>query len=78
MQSAYYATFYGVPVYFAEEPPDGCAMLGRNRLYDLLVEILPHLHNVFVAPFYDYGFPVRIGPRVDGSDAEAWGFKECH
>lgn len=72
MDGAYYATFYRVPGYFVGVPPDGCLMAGRNRLFDLLILILPHLHNILVAPFYDYGFPVRVGPRVDGSDAERW------
>jgi hypothetical protein len=69
MEGAHYASFYGVPVYFAEDS-DGCAMMGRNRLYDLLLLLLPHLHQALVAPFYDMGFPIKVGPRVDGSDVE--------
>lgn len=72
MPRARYATFYGVPVWFRDEPPNGCEMAGRNLLYDWLIRILPHLHNYMVAPFYDYGFPVKVGPMVDGSDAEEW------
>lgn len=70
MSEAHYATFYGIPCWFADIPPDGCTMAGRNQLYDRLLLVFTHLHNYLVAPFYNYGFPVRVGPRVDGAGSE--------
>lgn len=67
MKNAHYVTMYGVPCWFADVPPNGCSLAGRNRFYDLLLLIIPHLHNYMIAPFYDYGFPIRVGPRVDGA-----------
>lgn len=71
---SYYAVFYGIPCYFVEEGSNGCSLQGRNYLTDLLITPLAHLHNYLIAPFDDRGFPVKIGPRVDGSDAENWGY----
>lgn len=68
MEGARYAKFYGIPVWFSDVPPDGCALAGRNQLYDRLLLTFTHLHNYLIAPLFNCGFPVQVGPRVDGAD----------
>jgi len=55
------ASFYGLPCYFNL---DSGMLVGRSRIWDRLIPVATWLHNYFIAPFNENGFPIRLTEEI--------------